>query len=464
MNLYYLAQTKKRTLLALLAAACLSATTHSIAGLDPLAQIDAAPLGSVGATVETESYSLHGQFTNVTQKHPGFTSPYAGPNSLEASESAKETTDVTLYLGVRLWQGGELFLNPEMDQGYGLSNTLGLAGYSSGEAYKVGSWSPYFRMPRAFLRQTFELGGERTRVESGANTLASSKLENNVTLTLGKFSVGDLFDTNAYAHDPRVDFLNWAVIESGAFDYAADAWGYTTGAALEWNQGTWSTRVGYFALSTEPNGASIDTSFAQNSSVVEVERRFTLFKQPGKVKLLAYLNRGRMALYANAVALGQTTGTAPDVSLVRRNGSKSGFAFNLEQDIGSGVGVFLRLSNNDGKSEAFEFTEINSSAAAGMAVKGGHWDRPEDTLGATVAVNALSSDAQTYFRAGGIGILIGDGLLPNYGTEQIFEAYYAAHINRKLTVGVDLQYILNPAYNRDRGPVTIYSLRVHAEF
>jgi len=424
------------------------------------------PRSAAPADSETlpAQFSVHGQFTNVTQKHPTFRSPYAGANSLPSAEQAMETVDLTLFLGVRLWRGGEFYLNPEIDQGYGLANTLGLAGFPSGEAYKIGNWTPYYRMPRAFLRQTFALGGEEGPVESGPNTLAGTKAINNVTLTMGKFSAVDIFDTNAYAHDPRADFMNWAVVESGAFDYAADSWGYTVGAAVEWRQGDWTLRGGYFALSTMPNGESLQTNFAQNSVVAEVERRFKLLDRPGAIRLLAFVDRGNFARYEDAIAHAAATLTQPDAASVRRGTSKSGYAVNLEQEVLDGIGAFARFSSNDGKVEAIEFTEINRSIAAGLSVKGQPWHRADDTLGIAGAVNAISSQAKAYLAAGGNGILIGDGQLPHYAGEQIVEAYYSARINRSLTISADFQHISNPAYNADRGPVKIFGLRVHAEF
>ena len=230
-----------------------SATTPE---LQPVAAMN----GSSPATSMTndspppEIWAIHGQLTNVTQRHPRFSSPYSGENSLDASGRAEETTDITLYAGLRLWQGAELWINPEIDQGFGLSNTVGVAGFPSGEAYKVGANKPYLRLPRAFIRQVIAMGGDEQRVEAAANQLAGTKAADNLTITIGKFSVGDIFDINSYAHDPRADFLNWSLIDSGAFDYAADAWGFTYGAAAEWTQSNWTVRGGVFQLSKIPQG------------------------------------------------------------------------------------------------------------------------------------------------------------------------------------------------------------------
>jgi len=405
-----------------------------------------------------ERWSLHGQFTSVTQYHPDFHSPYAGPNSLAGESHDDQTNDLTLYAGLRLWPGGAFYLNPEVDQGYGLSDTLGLAGFSSGEAYKVGSSSPYARLHRAFFRQVFDLGGERQVLAPDANQLGGARTADNLTLSLGKLSVVDIFDTNQYAHDPRGDFLNWAVIDAGAFDYAADSWGYSYGAAAEWSRAWWTLRAGGFALSRQPNERELQRDFAQFELVAELEERHTLYGRDGKLKLLGFLNRGRMADYAEALAAG---GAAPDVSQVRRYRSRPGLALNLEQALAPDLGAFLRASLNDGGKEAYEFTEINRSVSAGLSLNGGRWSRPGDTVGLAVVVNGLSAPARAYLDAGGLGILIGDGRLPDYGLEKIAETYYSLQLLKPLALSVDYQYIDHPAYNRDRGPVSVFGLRLH---
>ncbi|MDE2565684.1 MAG: carbohydrate porin, partial [Burkholderiales bacterium] len=366
--------------------------------------------------------------------------------------------------GLRLWPGAALYVDPEVDQGYGLSNTLGVAGFPSGEAYKVGRWRPYVRTQRLFLRQVYALGPATGRVEPGPNALAGLQADDRLTLTVGKFSVVDIFDTNAYAHDPRADFMNWAVIDAGAFDYAADSWGYTLGAALEWTRGDWTLRGGAFALSQQPNAETLDRGFGQRSWVLEAEHRHALRGRPGAVRLLAWVDRGRIGRYDAALALAAGTGAAPDTAQVRRPATKSGWAVNIEQALAEGLGFFARLSANDGRHEAYDFTEIDRAVSAGLVLQGAHWHRPDDTVGLALAVDALAADARAYFAAGGLGILIGDGQLPHYGPERIAEAYYAAHIATGLTLSADFQHIEHPAYNRDRGPVRVLGLRLHAEF
>ena len=411
----------------------------------------------------SEQWAVHGQVTNVTQHHRRFTSPYSGTNSLIANGRTEETTDLTLYAGVRLWQGAEVWINPEIDQGFGLSNTVGMAGFASGEAYKIGANTPYLRLPRMFIRQVIPFGNTAAKTDAAPNQLAGSKTSSNVTLTAGKFSVTDIFDTNSYAHDPRADFLNWSIIDAGAFDYAADAWGFTYGGAVEWTQDAWTLRGGVFQLSKVPNGKVTGIDFSQTMLVSELEQRYQWQGHPGKFKLLGYVNRGRMATYRDALQRAQQDGGAPDVAQVRRRASRPGATVNMEQELASDIGVFLRASVNQGRLEAYEFTEINRSLSGGMSLKGARWGRPDDTIGVAGVVNGLSSDARRYFAAGGIGILIGDGQL-TYGAEKIVEMYYAARVNRYVTLSMNYQHVNNPAYNRDRGPVSIFGIRGHAEF
>jgi len=413
---------------------------------------------------DPEQFSVHGQTTFVIQYHPSFHSAFQGANSLSPKSVGDETFDATLFLGARLWNGGEIYADPEIDQGFGLSDTLGVAGFPSGEAYKVGDVDPYFRLQRLFLRQSFDLGGDAQPIDADANQLAGSRTADNLILTVGKFAVTDVFDTNSYAHDPRGDFLNWALIDSGAFDYAADAWGYSAGGAAEWTKDWWTLRAGLFDLSNVPNSKLLDSRFSQFEMVSEFEVRHKSFGREGKIKLLGFLNRGRMGSYDDALKLAQMTGNPPDTALVRRYNSKPGATLNVEQPLGDNFGMFARASVNDGSQEAYEFTEINRSLAAGVSLKGVDWDRPKDTIGAAFVVNGISRAARDYFAAGGLGILIGDGALPHYGSDDILEAYYSAQIADWLTTSADYQFIANPAYNRDRGPVSIGAVRFHTEF
>jgi high affinity Mn2+ porin len=411
-----------------------------------------------------DDWAIHGQISFVDQYHPAFTSPYRGTNSLDPGSRGNETIDITLFAGLRPWNGGEIWFNPEIDQGFGLSDTYGVAAFPSGAAYKIGSSDPYFRIQRLFFRQTIDLGGAVENVEPDANQLGGSRTTNNLVITLGKFSVVDVFDTNAYAHDPRADFLNWGVIDALAFDYAADSWGYSDGMAAEWTQSWWTFRSGVFAMSTVPNGPRLETNFSQFELVSEAEERHTLFGRDGKLKLLGFLNRARMGSYDDAVRLAEETHSTPDTALVRSYKSRGGASLNLEQSITDQLGTFLRFSTNDGSQEAYEFTDVNRSLSAGLSLKGNSWQRPGDKVGLAFVGDDISHSARAYFADGGLGTLIGDGQLPHYGFEEIVEANYTAQIASWLWAAADYQFVTNLAYNADRGPVSILGIRLHAEY
>jgi high affinity Mn2+ porin len=226
-------------------------------------------------------------------------------------------------------------------------------------------------------------------------------------------------------------------------------------------------RGGLFDLSTVPNTVNLDPKFSQYEWVGELEERYQFSEHPGKVKLLGFINQGRMGSYADALQLQRQTGSlAPDTALVRRFSSRSGVALNLEQEVSSDLGVFARASMNAGSKEGYDFTEINQSFAAGLSLKGDRWGRHDDTVGFAAVANGLSSDARNYFAAGGMGILIGDGQLPHYGSEKIMETYYSYSVPavEHLMLTLNYQYVVNPGYNQDRGPVNIFGVRVHKEF
>ncbi|MFC5397989.1 carbohydrate porin [Undibacterium jejuense] len=409
-----------------------------------------------------ETWAVHGQVTTILQQHPRFTSPYSGPQSMDPNGRQEETTDVTLFAGTKLWRNAELWINAEIDQGFGLSHSFGAAGFPSGGAYKEGANMPYLRMPRLFVRQVFPLSGEQVAVEAGANQLASTHSADNVTLTFGKMAVVDIFDNNTYAHDPRSDFLNWAMIDGGALDYAADMWGYTYGVAAEWNQGNWTWRNGIYQMSLVPNGKITGIDFHQFEFITEVEERHQLAGHPGKLKLLAYLNHASMSKYSDAVQSAIANNTTPDVAANRHYASNYGFVLNGEQELTSDIGAFARFSKTPGDKEVYEFTDISQGFSAGIQIKGDRWGRHDDTIGLAIARNSISGDAQRYFKAGGLGVLIGDGTL-NYGAENILETYYAIRVHPHATITIDYQQIKNPSYNMDRGPINVYGLRFHTD-
>ena len=368
-----------------------------------------------------------------------------------------------MYAGVRLWQGAEAWINPEIDQGFGLSGSVGAAGFPSGEAYKVGADYPYTRLHRAFLRQTIDLGGEVQKVDAGLNQFSGSQTSDRLVFTIGKIGVVDIFDTNKYAHDPRGDFMNWSIVDTGTFDYAADAWGYTVGAAAEWYQGPWTLRGGLFDLSIAPNRPPWIRRFEQFQWIGEIERRYSIWDQPGKLAVTGFLTRGRMGSFEDAIQLAAMTGGPADIAAVRKYQSRGGISMNLEQQLMPNVGFFARAGIADGDKEPYEFTDVDRTVAAGLSISGKQWGRDDDTFGIAGVVNGISNVHQAYLNAGGLGILVGDGMLPNPGNEKILETYYSFPVFAA-RVTLDYQLIVNPAYNRDRGPVSVLGVRVHTQY
>ena len=427
------------------------------------------------AAPEPDLLSLHGQSTFVYQGYPSFHSPYNGVNSLDGVGNARETWDISLFAGLRLWKGAEFWIDPEIDQGHGLGDTHGVAGFTSGESYKLGFDYPYARANRYFIRQTIDLGGQTQKVDADVNLFAQSYTENRLVLTVGKFYTMDIFDTNRYANNPKTDFLNWSVINAGTFDFASDAWSTSYGAAAEWYQGIFAFRAGVFDMSQTPAGGGnsapgyeLDSSFSQQEFIGEIEERHQLWGQPGKLKLTGFVIHGRMGDFADAIALSQPgqpfAGDASDaLASVRVYRLRPGVSLNLEQQVNETVGVFARAGWSDGWVEPWDNTDIDRTVEAGASITGKNWGRPNDTVGVAGVINGLAPIHAAYFEAGGTGIVIGDGRL-NYGLEQIVEAYYSYVITPSMKVSVDYQFIANPGYNADRGPVNVFAGRFHTEF
>lgn len=438
----------------------------------------ASPGGPIGAPAESalgnDRIQFHGQTTLTWQGYHLGHSPYQGPNSLPRGQQGREISDATLAVGLQLWQGAELWATPGIDQGFGIANTRGAAGYPNGEAFKLGATYPYARVDRAFVRQSLDLGGAARDIDAGMLQFAGSTTENRVVMTAGKFSVADLFDTNRYANSAKTDFLNWTIINTGSFDYASDAWGYTYGAAAEWYQGNWALRAGLFDMSATPTGAgdngapgyASDPTFRNLQWVAEIERRHTLWGQPGGVKLTGFLIRGNQGKFRDALNLSQTTGLNANDALaaVRHYQSLPGASINLEQQVSDTVGVFARAGWADGAVEPWDFTDVDRSVSGGVSLNGKSWGRPDDTIGIAGVVNAITRVHQEWLNAGGTGILVGDGQLPKYKPEKVFETYYSYAVTPALKLTADYQFIANPAYNAQRGPASVLAGRVRAEF
>ena len=415
-------------------------------------------------TIDPSSWNVHGQMTFVEQGYPAFRSPYQGPNSLTGANQIQNTTSATAYLGYRPREGTEIYVNPELMQGFGLDNTLGVAGFPNGEAQKSNFQMPRIDVARVFVRQTFGLGGEQETIDDGPNQIAGKQDISRITITAGRFAVLDIFDGNSYSHDPRVDFLNWNMYCCGSYDVTMDKIGYTWGASVELNQKNWAIRGGYFVVPIVSNVNSYDTQIPEHGEYIgELELRYSLFSQPGKLRLMGWANNANMGSYADALAMPVATPNYPDITQTRQVRTNYGFVVNLEQAITSNLGVFSRASWSPGHVEIIGWTDCDESLSFGTVLKGNAWGRPDDKIGVGGVVEGLSPIARAYFAAGGLGILIGDGQL-NYRPEQILEVYYAYSLNKSATLTFDYQFVNNPGYNADRGPVSIFSGRLHAQF
>jgi high affinity Mn2+ porin len=410
---------------------------------------------------ESDRWEIHGQTTYLPQGYPGFRAAYTGPNSLTPAPQAQATWSSSLFLNVRLWEGGELYYNPELLQGFGLNDTVGAGGFPNGEAQKSNFPYPHYNTSRLFLRQTFGFGGEQEELASAPGQLGGKVDVSRLTVQAGKFAVIDIFDGNAYAKDTRKDFMNWSMWAPGAFDYSADKVGLTYGATAEFNQKQWALRAGYFLIDGTSNSNNFDMRvFQRGNYVLELETRYSLFSQPGKLRTIAWLNSAYSGSYRETL---NNPALNLDIAQTREGRIKYGYVFNLEQALTDDVGLFGRWSWNDGKTEIMAFTDIDASLATGLSIKGNRWGRPDDVIGIGGAINALSKDHRDFIAAGGLGVLIGDGAL-NYRRERVFETYYAYALNKQITLTADYQLITNPAYNADRGPVSVFSGRFHGEF
>ncbi len=416
------------------------------------------------AAPENEKWNLYYQATSIGQYHPAFPALYSGPLSLLNHAEGEASLTTTLFFGWRPFENTQFYFDPEIAGGRGFSATDGVANFPNGEMPRVATATPKPYLARLFVTQDFALGPERETTESDENQLAGSRPMNRYSVTVGRFTVTDFFDNNKYSHDPRTQFMGWAVMYNGAWDYAADTRGYTWGWVHELHTKRFSLRYGSAAMPLVANGLRFDRRLLRDrSDMFEGEVHFQPRGHDGAVRLLSYQNRADMGNYAEALRLAAQTGGKPDVVATRKIGTlKYGFGVSAEQELIQDVGIFGRLGWNDGKTESFAFTAIDRLATIGVSVSGKRWVRPDDTAASEITVAGISGVHSQYLAAGGIDFLIGDGAL-RYGRETIWESYYRARLVRWLFATLDVQHIDNPAYNRDRGPVWVGTLRLHIE-
>ncbi|HUN57205.1 MAG TPA: carbohydrate porin [Candidatus Binataceae bacterium] len=423
---------------------------------------------------QPQSWNWHAQNTDTVQGYPPFSAKYSGPNSLPTGGQIRETVAGDLFAGVRLWRGAEAHLDLLAWQGFGLHNTLGIDDFPNGQAYKAGTDYPRLNLAQLFIRQTIGLGGEQESVPDDDLTLAGRQDISRFTMTIGRFAAINIFDQNAYADDPNTQFMNWAFITNVAWDYPADALGYTTGVAFELNHPEWALRYGFFqiegvantwtaedALFIKPGYQDITAGdgaiFKAWGMVAEMERRYTLDGRNGAIRLLSFANRAHSGSYLAALAVPGT-----DINDTREYRANYGFGLNWEQAISENAGLFSRLGWNYGRNQAWMFTDVNYTGSFGVSVNGASWNRSGDTFGLAGVMSGISRANQRFLNAGGTGILDGDGAL-SYGWEEVVETYYDWDIWKSVHFALDYQLVANPAFNRDRGPVNILGSRLHME-
>jgi len=362
---------------------------------------------------------------------------------------------------LRLWQGAEGHIDGLLWQGFGLSKTLGVEGFPNGEAVRLGTDVPNVNLARVFVRQTFGLGDEQEPIEDDALHLASMRNVSRITVTVGRMSAKDIFDPNAYANDPRTQFMNWGLMANEAWDYPADSLGYTTGLAAELNQPHWAVRYGFFQVPRSSNGTAQDAHYLEAwAMVVEFERRYQWRDHPGAVRLLAFLNRANMGSYQAAI---DSPVRPADIEASREYRYKYGFGLNVEQELIKNLGAFTRVGWSDGQNEAWMFSDVDRTFTLGLSLKGESWHRPDDTLGIGGILTGAATVHHEFLAAGGTGILAGDGAL-TYGMEKAMEFYYDFQVWKTIHLTLDYQFVANPAFNRDRGPISVLGARLHLEF
>ena len=417
----------------------------------------------VNDSLPPRKWTIHYQATVIPQGHADFSAKYSGDKSMLTSESPKVSLTTTLYIGRALWKNAAVYFNPELSGGSGLSKAQGIAGFPNGETFRIGSSTPKLYLARLYIEQKFSLSAMQEPVEDNINQVRQPAPLKYLSLRAGKFSLSDFFDNNQYSHDPRTQFMNWSLMSAGAWDYPANTRGYTLGAVAEYHSPLFSARGAVTQVPKEANGPDLDSHIGKAfGTIAEVEKKILLTENEDLViKLAGFYNQAHMGDYTQALYTFSGSSQTPDVTLTRKySRSKTGFYLNTEYNRSHG-GFFLRASNNDGKHETWAFTEIDRSFSLGASFDGSRWKRKNDTWGVAIVNNGISGPHRRYLEQGGYGFIIGDGKL-NYSAESIIELFYSFGLfGSHLAVSPDYQFVLHPAYNKDRGPVHVYGIRFH---
>lgn len=424
-----------------------------------------------GDSTKQSKWTNHFQLTFISQKHTGFKAAYSGDKSLADSvESSASSITTTLFLGRKLWKGAAFYFNPEISGGKGLSFASGVAGALNGETYRIGAVEPTVFIARAYLQQNIPLRNTTYEdVPADVNQVSDKVPTSRITITAGKFSIADFYDANAYSKNPRSQFFNWSLWANGAWDYPANTRGYTEGVVIELIKPRWAIRLSSVAEPSIANLNKMEYNANAHAETFEFQHKISINKRQGYIHFLASSNHNRAPSYADGLKAIANNDTftlnviGGNAKNTKYGGSKYALGLNIEQELTNEIGIFSRVGWNDGKYASWAFTEIDQTISLGLSVKGNKWKRPDDVCGIATVINGISAGHKAFLKAGGYGFIIGDGNL-NYGHENIIETYYNAHLSKYFWLTLDYQFVNNPGYNRDRGPVHVFGIRGHIEF
>lgn len=445
---------------------CFLSCLHAQDVPTPPQDVPAPPPDAVANDSFWNRFWVAGQANFIRQQHGAFYAEYSGPNSLHPYPEHATSRVLTLYTGFQITKYLEILADVEEAGGGGLSNALGIAGFTNLDVVRNPSLSKAPYMAREMLHYTLPLSDEYAEATRNPLSLASTLPVRRLEFRLGKMSTVDFFDVNAVGSDSHLQFMNWAVDNNGAYDYAADTRGYTYGLLMEYYDRNWVFRFGEFLMPTIANGITLDWDIARaRGENWELELHRGVFpRRTSVLRLLSFVNHANMGSYREAID-GYLSGQDPVPNIVeyRKQGRvKYGFGVNVEQPLTSQWRAFGRLGWNNGSTESFAYTEVDRTAEIGSDLSGKLWHRSNDKIGAAFVANGISGDHRRYLALGGLGFLLGDGGL-TYGLEKIFETYYTAHIWRGISFAADWQHITDPGYNEVRGPVSVLSFRIHIE-
>lgn len=411
----------------------------------------------------------HFQLTVISQGHPDFHSPYSGANSLSGKSEWNATSMTsTLFLGRKLWKGAAFYFNPEISGGMGLSGSEGVAGALNGEIYRVGNPAPKVYIARAYLQQQISLNGKQIIVlDDDINQIKQKVSSERITISAGKFSLDDFFDDNQYSHDPRTQFLNWSLMANGAWDYPANTRGYNYGLVVEYFKQNWVFRLSSAAVPIMANYSKMEyRPWKAHAEALEITRTFSPDNRPANIRFLIAQTFSRAPSYQSGIKAIQTNDTylldvfEGNVEAKSFGGKKFTIGINADKELSNSTGIFARAGWNDGKYATWAFTEIDRTLSIGTSIKGNGWRRPNDNLGIAIVANGISKDHRNFLKDGGNGFILGDGKL-NYGLENILEVYYSMSFTKFFNLSFDYQFVNNPGYNKDRGPVNVFGFRGH---